>query len=112
MKHIVIKIKNKEDILNTEKYYSREYERCGNKHLSYYNLYDDNFNITRSVSVLFTNSIEHLTRIVDINNKEDISLIPYDLIPLNENFMMVNKNTDTSEYLKDICNSVKPKNWR
>lgn len=105
-------IETSEDINSTEVYYSNEYKRVYGKHYSYANLYDENFNLTRSVEIKYTNAIKDLVRIVHKDNKDCISLIAYKLTQINDDFYRVEKTESTLKELESISKSLKPKSWR
>lgn len=105
------KIKKVEDVQTEVVYYSDEYERHGNTHYSYCNLYDENFELLESVKVLYTNSIKHLKRIVSEKHKDDYSLAAYTIEPIGNGFCYVISDRDTKKALEAMCESVKPKTW-
>lgn len=99
------------DQLGNAVYYSNEYKRVGNNHLYWTTLYDASFKPIENVHVKYTDVISRLTRIVRTSNKNDLSLLAYDLRKLNDDFYAVEKNEYTSDAIKVIANSVKPMNW-
>lgn len=90
-------------------YYSREYEREGNTHYHYVNLYNNDLEFLESVKVQYTNIIEQLIRVVSAEKKNDYSYAAYDLEKINNNYYLVKTNEDTSELLKASAEVMKPK---
>ena len=106
------KIQRIEEVQPDAIYYSIECERHGNTYYRYYNLYNGNFELLETVQVAYTNSINHLKRIVAEAHKNDISLSAYTLDPVGNGFYYVISNENSKDALKSICESVKPVNWK
>ena len=106
------KIQMAEEVHPDAIYYSIEYERHGNSHFHYYNLYNSNFELSESVKIVYTNSIDHLRRIVTESQKNDISFSAYTLEPIGNGFYHVISDGNTTDVLKSVCESVKPANWK
>ena len=105
-------IKTADQLPGNAVYYSTEYKRIGNKHIHWYTLYDKDFKQIENIEILYTNALSGLSRIARANQIEDAKYLAYDLEKLNDNFYAVRKTEDTSATLKDMCDAVKPKNWK
>lgn len=105
-------IKTADQLPENAAYYSTEYERRGRNHIHWYVLYDQDFNKIENVEILYTNVLSGLSRIARADQVDDVKYLAYDLEKLNDDFYAVRKNEDTSATLKDMCNVVKPKNWK
>lgn len=93
-------------INNKERYYEDIMEKTGGKWDSYTNLYDEDFQITRSVKVKERMILEGLTRIVREADKDNIALVAYNLTDLGNGFHKVEKNEDTREVLEVIAKNI------
>ena len=95
---------NKKD---DERYYEDIMEKSGGKWNSCTNLYDENFNLTRSVKVQERVVLEGLTRIVKEADKDNVALLAYNLTDLGNGFYKVEKDEDTKEVLEAIAKNIK-----
>ena len=91
-------------------YYSEEYKRIGNNHFHWTTLYNAKFEPIENVHVRYTNVLSGLRRIVRAEDKDDLSLLAYDLRKINDDFYAVERNEYTSDAIKAIADSVKPAN--
>ena len=94
-------------INNDVRYYEDIMEKSGGKWNSYTNLYDEDFNIIRSVKVQERVVLEGITRIVKETDKDNIALLAYNLTDLGNGFYKVEKDEDTKETLEAIAKNIK-----
>ena len=92
---------------NKERYYEDIIEKTGGKWDSYTNLYDEDFNLIRSVKVRERVVLEGITRIVKEADKDNIALLAYNLTDLGNGFYKVEKDEDTKEVLEAIAKNIK-----
>lgn len=105
------RIRTDKDLRTDEKYYQDNYKRTGNRHLEWTTLYDKDFNVTRNVTVDFTDSLKNLIEIVSVERQDERVLMAYRLEKLNDSFLKKIRTEDTGADLEDMCKAVKPKNW-
>lgn len=105
-------IKTADQLPENAAYYSTEYERRGRNHTYWYALYDKDFKQIENVEILYTNALSGLSRIARADQVDAVIYLAYDLEKLNDDFYAVRKNEDTCATLKDMCDAVKPKNWK
>ena len=88
-----------------EKYYEDAREQTGRRtYKRYTNLYDDDFNLTRTVDG--TIAVQDLTRVVREKDKGQTALLAYNLINLNNGFYKVEKDEDTTASLIAMASNI------
>ena len=105
---IIEKLEEKDMTINNDvRYYEDIMEKSGGKWNSYTNLYDEDFNLIRSVKVQERVVLEGITRIVKETDKDNIALLAYNLTDLGNGFYKVEKDEDTKETLEAIAKNIK-----
>lgn len=92
------------------KYYIAEYWRAGTKHYHWFTCLDKDLNEIDQIRSDYT---PKATRIIRTENANDTAMLAYDLKPLNENYLLVTRRSDTGAVLEAIANTVaRDAGWR
>ena len=105
------KIETAEHVPQGAVYYSTEYKRMGNKHLSWYNFYNSEFEVIGAASGIVTNLLAGIVRITAAERKDDIVFNAYELKPSSDDrFYIVESHEDTEKALVAMSDSLTGRN--
>lgn len=105
------KITSPEQLPQGTTYYSTEYKRYGNKHLSWYNFYNSDFEVIGAASSIYTNLLAGIVRITAAERKDDVVFAAYTLTPASDDrFYIVQPEDYTEEALKSMSDGITGRN--
>ena len=101
------KIETAEHVPQGAVYYSTEYKRMGNNHLSWYVFYNSDFEAIGEASSIYTNLLAGIVRITPAERKKDAVYSAYKLTPAaDDRFYIVESEDYTEEALKSMSDTL------